>query len=55
MDGSLQHQQNLRFTKLTFIVLAAQDNTIETLAPLMRQVAAALQKSAAGSLVRVGS
>lgn len=55
IDGNLPYQQSLRFTKLAFIVLVAEDKTIETLAPLMPRVFAALQNSTAGSLVRVGS
>lgn len=53
IDGNLQYQQNLRSTRLAFIVLAAKDNTFETLEPLLPEVLAALQSISPGSLVRV--
>jgi len=53
IDGNLQYQQNLRVKTLAFVVLAASDNTLETLEPLMPQVNAVLQNIVAGNLVRV--
>jgi hypothetical protein len=53
IDGNLQYQQNLSATRLAFVVLAAPDNTVETLAPLMLQVLAALHSLQPGMLVRI--
>jgi hypothetical protein len=53
IDGNLQYQQNLASTQLAIILLAAKDNTFETLAPLMPKVAAALIAIAPGALVRI--
>lgn len=54
IDGNLQYQQNLHATTLAFIVLAAGDNTIETLEPLAPKMLAALQTGIApGAVVRI--
>jgi len=55
IDGNLQYQQNLRATTLAFVVLAAPDNTIETLRPLMPAVLAGLPTITAGQIVRVST
>jgi predicted nuclease of predicted toxin-antitoxin system len=55
IDGNLQHQQNLRSAKLTFVVLAAADNTLETLESLMPEVLTTLTGVRAGTVIRVGN
>ena len=53
IDNNLQYQQNLRSSILATIVLAATDNTFETLEPLMPAVMAALHTISPGALVRI--
>ena len=53
IDSNLQSQQNLSSITLAIVVMAAPDNTLETLEPLMPQVLAALQRIGPGSLVRI--
>jgi len=53
VDGNLRHQQNLCGRNIALIVLAAPDNTIETLRPLMPQVLRELVVIRSGEIVRV--
>jgi hypothetical protein len=53
IDGNMRHQQNLAVIELGFIVLAAPDNSIDTLGPLMPQVLAVLTSIQPGIIMRV--
>ena len=53
IDGNLRFQQNLRSMDLSFIVLSAFNNRIETLRPLMPRVLVALQSVVTGDVVRI--
>ena len=53
IDGNLRFQQNLRSMGLSFIVLSALNNRIETLRPLMPRVLVALQSVVTGDVVRI--
>ncbi len=55
IDQGLQYQQNLEKAKIAIVVLAAQDNQIESLHPLMTDVLIALNSIRRGELVYVGS
>lgn len=52
-DQNLQYQQNLSYADIGVVILIANNNRIETLAPLMPQVNTAIQKVAAGQVVEV--
>ena len=53
IDGNLEYQQNLRSMGLAIVVLAAADNTFDTLSPLMTQVMTALSTIQPGERVRI--
>ena len=53
MDGSLQYQQNLQDLRLSFVLLAAPNNTIEALQPLVPKVLEVLQSIQPGQIVRI--
>ncbi|MCI0475284.1 MAG: DUF5615 family PIN-like protein [Anaerolineales bacterium] len=53
IDQGVRYQQNLQKAKLAVIMLAAPNNRIETLRPLMPQVLVALQSIQRGEMVRV--
>ena len=52
-DQNLQYQQNLSYSNIGVIVLAAINNRIETLAPLMPRVNEVLQSIAAGQVIEI--
>lgn len=52
-DQNMAYQQNLRSTTLSIVVLAASDNRLETLRPLMPKVAQALATIQPGDLIRI--
>lgn len=53
IDQNLRYQQNLSRRSLKFIVLVAQNNQYETLAPLIPKVKEALTKMRSGELIEV--
>jgi predicted nuclease of predicted toxin-antitoxin system len=53
IDRGLQYQQNLQKTKLGVILLAASNNRLETLRPLMPQVLATLDTIRTGKMIRI--
>ena len=53
IDGNMRYQQNMTGRTFALIVLAARDNTIETLLPLMPQVLAALPAIAPGQIIKI--
>ena len=55
IDGNLEYQQNLSRFKMGLIVLAAPDNTIETLSPMAPHILQALQNIRPGQLVRISA
>ncbi len=55
IDQGLRYQQNLRTSKLIIVVLVADNNRIETLRPLMRQVLNAIATNAGGSIIRISA
>ena len=52
-DQGMRYQQNLRGKNIAVIVLAAQNNQIETLRPLMPRVLAVLNTIRRGEMVRI--
>lgn len=52
-DQNLRYQQNLAYADVGVVVLVADNNRIETLAPLMPQVNEALQTIAAGQVIEI--
>ena len=52
-DQGIRYQQNLRGKNIAVIVLAAQNNQIETLRPLMSRVLAVLNTTRRGEMVRI--
>ena len=52
-DQGIRYQQNLRGMNIAVIVLAAQNNQIETLRPLMPRVLAILNTVRRGEMVRI--
>jgi predicted nuclease of predicted toxin-antitoxin system len=55
IDSSIPFQQNLDATRMALIVLSAQTNRIEDVAPLIPQVLDALQSIQPGEIVRIPS
>ncbi len=55
IDQGIRYQQNLQKTRLAVIMLAAPNNRIETLRPLMLQVLAVLRTIHGGEIVRIES
>jgi hypothetical protein len=55
VDLNLTFQQNLSTTELAIVLLAASDNRLETLSPLIPKVEAVLRTIRPGDVVRVGS
>jgi predicted nuclease of predicted toxin-antitoxin system len=53
IDQGVKYQQNLQRTRLAVIMLAAPNNRIETLRPLMPQVLVALKSIRSGEMVRI--
>jgi hypothetical protein len=53
IDQNVEFQQNLRSTALGIVVLAAPNNRLETLRPLMSQVASVLPTIRPGTIIRV--
>lgn len=53
IDGNMQYQQHLSAFKVGIIVLAAPDNSIETLSTLVDQILQTLNSIAAGQVVRI--
>lgn len=53
VDSNMQYQQQLMDLPIGFIVLSAQNNKLETLQPLMPQVATALDKLQIGQIVTI--
>ncbi len=54
-DQNLQYQQNLSATTIAVVVLAANDNRLATLQPLMPKVAEALPAIQADAVIRIGA
>jgi len=55
IDGNMQYQQNFKSLQIGIVVLAAPDNTLETLLPLAAQISQALNSLQPGQLVRVSA
>lgn len=55
IDGNMQYQQNLGSLQIGIIVLAASDNTLETLQPLASQILQALTGIQPGQVVKVSA
>lgn len=55
IDQGVKYQQNLRNTRLAIVMLAAPNNRIETLRPLIPQVLAILPAIQRGEIARVES
>ncbi len=56
VDQNLRYQQNLQGTALAIIVLVAKNNNVvETLRPLMSDVMTALQTIQPGDIVHIGA
>lgn len=55
IDGNMQYQQNVISLQIGIIVLAAPDNTLETLLPLASQISQALDNLQPGQIVRVSA
>lgn len=53
IDQNIQHQQNLAGRGIAILVLSAQSNQIEDLAPLIPAALAALRRIGPGSVARV--
>ena len=53
-DQNLQFQQNLAQARLAVVVLIAPSNKLEDLLPLIPSALAAISRSCAGEIVRVG-
>lgn len=53
IDSNMQDQQQLASSSIRFIVLAAVDNKLETLLPLMPAVRVALETIQAGQVVSI--
>jgi Domain of unknown function (DUF5615) len=54
VDQNLKFQQNLKAFDIGIILLAARNNRLKTLLPLMPEVRGALENIKAGDFVRVG-
>jgi predicted nuclease of predicted toxin-antitoxin system len=55
IDSSIPFQQNLDTTRMALVVLSAQTNRIEDVAPLVPQILDALQTIKPGDVVRIPS
>jgi hypothetical protein len=55
MDRNLRHQQNLGALPFGVVLIAARSNRMQDLAPLIAEVATALQRSQPGQLNQVGA
>lgn len=55
IDGNMRYQQNMSGRSFALIVLNAQDNTIDTLLPLMPQVLTALPSIVPGQIVKIAA
>ena len=55
MDGGIPHQQNLSGVKIGIVLLEAESNRYEDLAPLISQVNVVLKMLKKGQVVRVRS
>lgn len=53
IDGNMRYQQNMSGRSFSLIVLKAQDNTIETLLPLMTQVLEVLPSLVSAQVVKI--
>jgi len=53
IDGNMRYQQKMSGRSFALIVLKADDNTIETLLPLMPHVLAALPSIEPGQIVKI--
>lgn len=54
VDQNLKYQQNLTAFRIAVILLAARNNRLKTLLPLMPEVREALDKIGPGDFVRIG-
>lgn len=54
VDQNLKYQQNLTAFRIAIILLAARNNRLQTLLPLMPEVRGALDKLGAGDFIRIG-
>jgi uncharacterized protein DUF5615 len=54
IDGNMEYQQRLRMPNMAMILLAAPDNRLGTLRPLMADVLSALPNIRAGDVRRIG-
>jgi hypothetical protein len=54
IDQNLKYQQNLKAFSIGIILLAARNNRLKTLLPLMPEVRQALENIKAGGFIRVG-
>ncbi len=54
IDQNLKYQQNLTAFRIAVILLAARNNRLKTLLPLMPEVREALDKIGPGDFVRIG-
>ena len=55
IHSNMQYQQNLGTLQIGIVVLAAPDNTIETLLPLASKILQALDSIQAGQIVKVST
>lgn len=55
MDRGIPHQQNLTDVDLTLVLLEAQSNRLEDLAPLIDEVKAALARARPGEILRIAA
>ena len=53
MDKNLEHQQNLNMINIGIVVIRAQSNSYQSVAPLMPQVNEAIKIVTAGEVVHV--
>jgi hypothetical protein len=53
IDGNIRYQQNMSGRSFSLIVLKAQDNTIETLLPLMPQILEVLPSLIPAQIVKI--
>jgi predicted nuclease of predicted toxin-antitoxin system len=55
IDGNMEYPQHLRMLNMTVVLLAAPDNRLATVRPLMADLLAILTRIHAGDVVRVGT
>lgn len=53
-DQNLKYQQNLTAFRIAVILMAARNNRLQTLLPLMPEVREALEKIGVGDFIRIG-